>query len=76
MGKTVRDSVWEWVLLKCLLNGEDVTAPNIAEETRASERTARDVLGVMVEDRWLERRRRPDGGVKYRAGPRLSKLSP
>jgi len=51
--------------------GETITPEQIAEYTKVSERTVRDVLNIMADDQFLQRDTRSDGSVVFRTSPYL-----
>lgn len=69
---TARDSVWN-LALRQATDGESVTPKWLAENTDASERTARDVLTTMADYGWLAVDERHWGQNPYEAGERLPK---
>lgn len=69
---TARDEVWN-LALRQVTDGNAVTPSFLADNTGASERTARDVLATMTDYSWLSENERYSYPNDYEAGERLPK---
>lgn len=69
-----RDKVWHEVLW-WLVNNDDPTVDEIADEVDCSPTTAREVMKIMQYRGWILPYRDGDNHKCYRAGPMLSDLS-